>query len=84
MNKTETTFPFNLWLYCEMTKNGMDVLDVEIGTGITATTITNYLKGATTPTLNNLAKILALFDKHIEIVDNAGGQHEKEHHELVV
>lgn len=64
------TLPFGLWLLQEMVRNNMDKLDVEIATGISSTTIMNYIKGTTTPTLNNLEKILSVFGKHLEIVDD--------------
>ncbi len=70
----EKTFPFGLWLYCEMVKNNLDVIDMEIATTLSTTTFENYIKGKTTPSLDNLARILDVFGKHLEIVDNNGGK----------
>lgn len=74
VESAEKTFPFGLWLYCEMVKHNLDVIDMEIATTLSTTTFENYIKGRTTPSLDNLARILDVFGKHLEIVDNNGGK----------
>lgn len=63
-------FRFDLWLYNEMKKRNWNTLDMERRTGLTHSTILNYLKNKTQPQLYSLALILKALNKHIVIEDD--------------
>ena len=63
-------FRFDLWLYNEMKKRGMNTMDMERLTGVAHSTTSNYLHNKWSPSFAVLSQILPAFGKHIEIVDD--------------
>ena len=62
-------FDFSGWLNNQMAASGMDLLDVEIASGISKPTIRRYINGTLYPTMYSFSQILDAFGKKFSIVD---------------
>lgn len=72
MNKMNegNNFRFDLWLYNEMQKRGMSILDLAEKADVTEKTIRRFVKNQGLPTMTTLALILDALDCHMEFVSN--------------
>jgi len=62
-------FDFSSWLNNQLQVSGMDVLDLEVASGLSRPTISGYLKGTLYPSMYSFNQILDAFGKKFSIVD---------------
>lgn len=62
-------FDFAGWLNKQMQVSGMEVLDLEVASGLSGTTIRGYLNGTMYPTMYSFNQTLDVFGKKFCIVD---------------
>ena len=62
-------FDFSGWLKTQLQASGMDVLDLEVASGLSRPTIRGYIKGTLYPSMYSFNQILDAFGKKFSIID---------------
>lgn len=64
------SFRFDLWLYNQMKRRGMNMKGLAEKAGISAQSVSDYVKNTRMPTVMTLALILNALDMHMVFEDN--------------
>lgn len=64
------SFRFDLWLYNQMKRRGMNMKELAEKAGISAQSVSDYVKNTRMPTVMTLALILNALDMHMVFEDN--------------
>ena len=64
------SYRLDLWLYNELQKRGMTMLELSEKAGVSYKTVLNCVHNVNSPSLYTLALILNALDAHIEFVSN--------------